>query len=46
MNYKSARIKADTYKKLKLLSAEKGIPLTRLIDTITDSYIIRMDKKD
>ena len=37
-NYRSVRIKADTYKKLKLLAVEMEVPITRLIDLIHDEY--------
>jgi len=38
-NYKSVRIKSDTYKKLKLLSVETEIPITKLIDLIYAEYL-------
>lgn len=38
-NYKSARIKNDTYKKLKALAVEEEIPLTRLLDKLLDKYL-------
>jgi hypothetical protein len=41
-NYKSARIKIETYKKLKLLSVELDMPLTQVIDLLYNEYM----KKD
>lgn len=41
-NYKSARIKIETYKKLKLLSVELDMPLTHVIDLLYAEYM----KKD
>ncbi|MBZ4202760.1 MAG: ribbon-helix-helix domain-containing protein [Methylovulum sp.] len=38
-NYKSVRIKSDTYKKLKLLSVETEIPITKLIDLMLIDYL-------
>jgi hypothetical protein len=34
----SVRIKSDTYKKLKLLSVETEIPITKLIDLMLIEY--------
>lgn len=36
--YKSARIKNDTYKELKLLAIELDMPLTQLIDFLLKHY--------
>jgi hypothetical protein len=41
-NYKSARIKIETYKKLKLLAIELDMPLTQVIDLLYNEYM----KKD
>lgn len=38
-NYKSVRVKTDTYKKLKRLAVEMEVPITRLIDLMYDAYI-------
>lgn len=37
-NYVSARIKKDTYKKLKQLALDLDVPLTRLIDIMYEHY--------
>jgi hypothetical protein len=37
--YVSAMIKVETYKKLKGLALELGMPLTRLIDVLYDHYM-------
>jgi len=38
-NYKSVRIKSGTYKKLKLLSVEMEMPMTKLIDLMLSEYL-------
>jgi hypothetical protein len=37
-NYVSARIKKDTYKNLKQLSLDLGIPLTQVFDFLYNQY--------
>ena len=37
-SYKSARIKNDTYKELKILAIELDMPLTQLIDLLLKHY--------
>jgi antitoxin component of RelBE/YafQ-DinJ toxin-antitoxin module len=44
-NYKSARIKNDTYKNLKLLAIELGMPMTQVIDLIYDEFIKNQKQK-
>ncbi len=41
-NYRSVRIKAETYKNIKLLSVEMEIPITKLIELM---YVFYTDKK-
>lgn len=38
-NYKAVRIKADTYKKIKLLAIELGVPITKLIERMLETFI-------
>lgn len=38
-NYKSVRIKIDTYKKVRHLAVDMDIPITRLIDLMYDEYL-------
>lgn len=35
-NYKTVRIKKYTYKKMKQLALDKGIPMTKLFDEMLD----------
>ena len=39
-NYKSVRIKTDTYKKLRHLAIEMDIPITKLIELMYEKFII------
>lgn len=39
-NYKSVRIKTDTYKKLRHLAIEMEIPITKLIELMYDKFIL------
>jgi hypothetical protein len=39
-NYKAVRIKADTYKKIKLLAVELGIPITKLIELMYQKFTL------
>jgi predicted DNA-binding ribbon-helix-helix protein len=41
--YKSARIKTETYKQLKLIAIERGMPLTQLIDFLLEEYLKKKD---
>lgn len=45
LNYKSARIRVDTYKKLKLLAIELGIPLTQVIEVLYADYMMKRESK-
>jgi predicted DNA-binding ribbon-helix-helix protein len=38
-NYASVRVKNTTYKNLKLLAIEEGMPVTQLIDLLYTVYI-------
>ncbi|MDD4995777.1 MAG: hypothetical protein PHW53_04940 [Patescibacteria group bacterium] len=37
-NYKSVRIKIETYKKIKLLAVKMDMPITRLIEIMFDEF--------
>ena len=37
-NYKSVRIKKETYKQMKLIAVELDIPFTKLIDLLLEKY--------
>lgn len=38
-NYKSIKIKSDSYKRIKLLAVKIDIPITRLIDLMLESFL-------
>jgi predicted DNA-binding ribbon-helix-helix protein len=38
-NYKSVRVKTETYKKLKLLAVEMEVPITQLIDLMHEEHL-------
>jgi len=40
-NYKSIRIKNETYKSIKLLAIELDIPVTRVLDILYESYLTK-----
>lgn len=44
--YVSAMVKVETYKNLKQLSLDLGIPLTRVIDLLYDEYKKQKADKD
>lgn len=44
-NYVSARVKKETYKKLKQLALDLGIPLTQVFDVLYDQYKKRERKQ-
>ena len=37
-NYKAVRIKTETYKKIKLLAVELDIPITKLIERMSEMF--------
>ena len=39
-NYKSVRIKTDTYKKLRHLAIELDIPITKLIELMYNRFVL------
>ena len=39
MNYKSVRIKTETYKDIKILAIKLDMPVTRLIENMFKEYI-------
>jgi len=45
IEYKMLRVKADTYKQLKMVALELDIPLTKLVDKLLEEYAKQINKK-